>query len=219
MKKAAKKQSGDSAPEYTETELAELLETHYGLVERHALTHAPDAALWRQLHGHIADYPAGLALRIAWEALNDSPHRSNSELTELLAKLGAFTAQAIQESDSIFFRQIAVVIAAKKEGRSSASLSRKELFLPRKRGRPQTPHDLSRVFPMALLKLTGRRFAKHAENGKFTPARITRRELMKQVREDGGTISEQELSRQLSLFDFGRFMAEQPIARKPTKSP
>ena len=218
MKKDAKKGKRGTPLEYNESELAELLEIHYKLVERNVFTHAPGAALWHSLLGHIADYPAGLAYRIALEAISGSRPPSNSELTELLVKVGVLSVRAIQESDSGFFRQIAVIIAAKKEGRSIASLSRKELFLPTKRGRPQTPHDLSRVFPLALMTLTGRRFVIHAEDGKFTKARITRAELMRQVRADGGTISDEELSRQLALFDFGRYMAEQPIARNPPKS-
>jgi len=50
--------------------------------------------------------------------------------------------------------------------------------------------------------------------GEFTDTKISRQELQKAVNNRGATISDSELSRWIGSFSFGRFMAEQPIARK-----
>ena len=203
---------------YSPEELAELREIHYALVGKHVFNYRPGGAIWQRLHGAVADLPLDPVLRMVEDAYRDQLHRTKSELDDLLSQLGMLLAVAIRDNDADYFRRLAVVLDTRKEGLKIASLTRKELLLPPKRGRAKMPRDLSRAFPVALIKVTGNRFEVHAFPGEFTLARVTRSELKRQLVDDGATISEQELSRWLSRFNFGRFMAEQPIARKPRKT-
>jgi hypothetical protein len=210
--------SRNPAARYSTDELAELRKIHYSLVEEHVFNDRPGGAIWQCNQGHVADLPLAPVLRMVDSGFQEGRWWSNSELDALLGKIGAHAAKAIHENDADYFRRLAVILEARKEGRDLSTLTRGELLLPPRRGRAKTPRDLSRAFPVALIELTRIRLEPHATPEELTTARITRDELKRCVRAKGGTISEQELSRWISAFNFGRFMAEQPIARKPRKS-
>ena len=203
---------------YSTDELVELRQIHYSLVEEHVFNNGPGGAIWQCNHGLVADLSFAPVLRMVDDGFREGLERTKAELDELLVRIGAHTAQAVHQNDVDYFRRLAVVLEARKQGRGLSTLTRKELLLPSRRGRGKTPHDLSRAFPVALIELTRIRLEPHAKPKELTTARITRDELKRCVRTRGGTISEQELSRWITAFDFGRFMAEQPIARKPSKT-
>lgn len=198
---------------YSIDELAELRDVHYQLVDTHVFNYRPGGAVWQRNHGLLADLSFAPVLRIVELEMGEGVTRTKAEIDELLLKIGAYTALAVQQNNADDIRRLAVVLEARRQGRSLASLTREELFLPPRRGRPATPHDLSRAFPLALIEVTRRRLAPHAKPDERTDARITRGELKNLV-----SISEQELSRWISKFNFGKYMAEQPIARKPRKT-
>lgn len=206
-----------NAGPYSADELEDLFEFHCQLVQLHVFNYATGGALWQSQQGAVADLPFAPVLRMVNDYFDESSSLSEADRRDLLTRTGAHMATAINANDADYFRRLAVVLEARKEGRALTSLSRRDLLLPARRGRAKTPHDLSRVFPLSLYDATRTRLKSFADAGELTSARVTRDELKRIVRANGGTISEQELSRQITNFKFGRFMAEQPIALKPPK--
>lgn len=212
---------------YTQSELAELTEIHCELVRTEILNYDEGGALWRRLQGLVADLPASPLLRMADDALAiEAPKLSLEDQRYVLTKIGAHVAFPIQENDAEFFEQLAVVLRARREKRPLCNLTAKELGIQRSRGRKPKPVDLSRAFPLALLELTMKRSKAHAIESEFTDLKISRHELLAAIQSErtkagliGKTdICEFELSRWISAFNFQRFMAEQPIARKRLKA-
>lgn len=207
---------GNGSPEeYSDTELSSLREAHYRIIDSHVFTSAPGAAAWQRLHGNVADAAFGYFFRYSFR--EGDPSLKFPEAPEkLLSAIGTTCVDAILRRDSNFFRGLAASVEAIKDGRKLSTLTRRELFLPPKKGRNKSPNDLSRVFPIALSEASRRRLIGHSEPPELSRRRITRGELMAIVRSFGGTISEGELSRWLARFQFSQYMAEQPIARKRT---
>ena len=85
-----------------------------------------------------------------------------------------------------------------------------------KPGRKRSVYDLSRVFPLALVRVIGVRLRGYPPIEQFSKERISRAEITKEVNKFGATISEGNCPVD-QLLDFAPFMAEQPIARKRPK--
>lgn len=165
------------------------------------------------------------------------------EQAPILAKLGKMAFEAFFQKDAAYFRAIALYIECNLPGGPRTKrtttingwkctelypIKYDELGIKKKRGRAKTAHDLGTVFPLALGKviferehwvdiLTGYQRPKDCPNNGYNLRKITRGEVMKAVRDYGGSIEEGSLSRWLTRFKFNRFMAEQPIALKPQK--
>jgi hypothetical protein len=207
---------------YTQSELNELVEIHCELVRTEILNYGEGGALWRRLQGLVADLPASPLLRMTNDALAEAPKLPLEDQRYVLTKIGAHVAFPIQENDAEFFEQLAVVLRARREKRPLNTLTAKELGIQRGRGRKAKPVDLSRAFPLALLGLTMKRSKAHAIEGEFTDLKISRHEILTAIQSEQlkagqrepPVISETELSRWISNFNFQRFMVEQPIARK-----
>jgi hypothetical protein len=213
---------------YSTQELSELQEIHCELVRTEVFNYAEGGSLWRRLHGIVADTPVSPLLRMTDDALGmHDPGLSSESQRYLLTKIGAHMVFPIRDNNAEFFDLLAVVLRARRKNRPLTSLTANELGLRRAKGRKATPLDLSRAFPLALLNVTMNRSSDHAPKGKFTDKKVTRTELLKAIQHEqmmsGLTspppISESELSRWIAKHDFGRFMAEQPIARKSPKHP
>jgi hypothetical protein len=123
-------------------------------------------------------------------------------------------AVAIRDNDADLFHQLSVILSYRRDGKKLSEISFKELRVRKKPGRKPSTVDLSRTFPIALIKATGNRLESYYLEGERTKEKITRAEIRREVIRWGGTISESEMSRWISKFKFGPFMAEQPIARK-----
>jgi hypothetical protein len=121
---------------------------------------------------------------------------------------------------------MSVILKARAEGRPLKELSAKELGIKQTKGRKRKPIDLSRAFPLALFNATLKRNRDDAPAGMWTDSKITRDELLSLIQDEQKKaglkkpppISKPELSRWIAKFNFGEFMAEQPIARKARKT-
>lgn len=208
--------------DYSDTELARLGDYHQQLIQEHLLTYSQDAAFWQYKWGHFASHDFSIVLRMVADLFEDPSPSGGEKALHLYKKIASHLSTAIEENNADYFRAVAVVLEARKAGRPLAGLSRKDLFLPTPRGRPEKERTLSRIFPVALMRLSGSRVPLHpgsAESyaGVLNTRKITRHEIVEELRKDGVSISTSTLSRQLSRFKFNEFMAEQPIARKSPK--
>jgi hypothetical protein len=203
---------------YTAKEIVELHEIHCSLAKEHVFNYAPGGALWQFSHGRIADLSIAPLLRMVDDALReDSSEIVDSQ--DLLKRIGAHAAVAILDNNAEFFYQLHVVLSYRRDGKDLSDVPLKELRVKSGRGRKPSRIDLSRTFPLALMEATCHRLDGYSVAEKRTRLRISRQELKKGVRKWGGTVGESELSRWITKFKFGRFMAEQPIARKRRKNP
>lgn len=208
-----------NAPRYSNEELQDLHDLHCKLVAECILNHSTPGAFWQKQYGHLAKHPVAEILLLV-EHIEAAEHTfSDMPLCHYQA-LGKVVGAAIRSNDHSLFRILTIALEARAQGRALASLSPKDLGLKLARGRPKSPRDLSRVFPLALMMVTGRRSEFHSKLAPFSPftdARITREEVRDEVLRLDGSISTSEMSRHLTGNDFNRFMAEQPIARKPSE--
>ena len=99
------------------------------MVDAHVFTYAPGGAIWQYNQGLVADLQFTPVLRMVDDGFRESPSRTKSELDELLARIGAHMAMALQQNDADYFRRLAVVLKARKDGRTLSSLTRSELLL------------------------------------------------------------------------------------------
>lgn len=200
-----------SKDELSAEELTQIWEFHCNLVGENILTYAAGGALWQKLEGLVADLPIGPLLRMVEDIVNDTPPiLSEEERAKLVTWIGKRVVVAMKSTDAEFFLQLGTVLKARREGRSFASLTAKELGIARRRGRKPQGADLSRVFPLAVIKVTMRRnqTAAAAED-EFTRKRITRNELLLAIRALQGVkfvISDSELSRWITRYGLNPFM-------------
>lgn len=205
---------------YTAEEIVALHEIHSTLVRDHILNYAPGGAIWQSMLGHVADLSFAPVLRMVDDAFSESPRRQEQEFNELLKRIGAHMAVAISENNAELFHQIHVVLKHRREGKNLADLTPKDLGMKVGPGRKPSRLDLSRVIPLVLIRLTGNRLDGYSLDGERSKEKISRAEFANKVRErTGAKISEFELSRQITRFQFGQFMAEQVIAPKRPKKP
>lgn len=202
---------------YSAEEIIALHDKHCLLVRDHVLNYAPGGALWQRIQGHVADLSWAPVLRMVDDAFDESRANSEEAFNDLLKRIGAYIALAIRDDNAELFHQIHVVLKHRRDGKDLRELKPKDLGIKAKRGRKPSTYDLSRIFPIALADVTGARLKDYPPLEQFTKERISRAEVKAVVANLGGTISESELSRQLKAFEFSRFMAEQPIARKRSK--
>jgi len=198
----------DSSDELSDQELAQLWEIHCALVGEHILTYAPGGALWQMLEGLIADLPVGPLLRMIQDITTDKS-MSEKQQADLVRWIGQRVVHAVKNADAEFFLQLGTVLRARREGRSLEAITAKELGLVRPRGRKPQGSDLSRVFPLAVIKVTTRRHRKSTWAGEFTRQRITRNELFLAIRELRGVknvIDNSELSRWITRYRLNPFM-------------
>lgn len=213
------------AAKYSNDELARLREIHCEIVRDHILNYAKGGAIWQRTQGIVADVPAGVVLRIADDAMDESQMRTKDAIRDLFTHIGAYIAPCIQQNDAAFFEQMGIILKARAEGRPLKELTAKELGIKQAKGRKRKPIDLSRAFPLALFNATLMRSRDHAAAGMWTDSKITRDELLGLIQDEQKKaglkkpprISKPELSRWITKFNFGEFMAEQPIARKARK--
>lgn len=204
---------------YSPKEIVALHEIHCSLVTDHFLTYAPGGAIWQAIQGHVADLSISPILRIADDVYRAESSISEPEISELLQHIGAHMAVAIRDNNAELFYQLHMILSYRRDGKSLSELTLKDLGIKSGRGRKPSPIDLSRLFPIALARVTGNRLEGYQFEGEGTKERISRAEIIKDVKQRGGTISESELSRWITKFKFGSYMAEQPIAQKRRKKP
>lgn len=225
MKPATRKQAKPHQ-RYNEEELSLLREICCKLAGTEIFNYSEGGSLWRRLHGLVADTPISPLLRMTDDVLATHGMELPSDAqTNVLKKLGVHLAFSIRDNDAELFEQLAIVLRARRENRPIHSLKARELRIRQGPGRKPAMLDLSRAFPLALLGVTMRRSRDHAQAGEFTDEKITRTELLKAIQREQqnsgmktpSEISQSELSRWISAFNFQRFMAEQPIAHKRPK--
>lgn len=202
---------------YSAKEIVELGEKHSLLVRDHYFNYAPGGAHWQMTQGHVANLEFAPVLRMVDDAFAEPSILTADQFHDLMKRIGAHMAIAIRDNEESYFEQLATVLRWRSEGKNLADLKPKELNLQLGPGRKQTPLDLSRVFPLALVAVSGRRLLPYALKDEYTRDRIARAEIIKKVSEYGSTISQPELSRWIKKFEFAPFMAEQPIAQKASK--
>lgn len=204
------------APEiYSDEELAELREFFLVLYYEHVENYNVGGALWQREYGNVADHPIIALLRMLADYFAVPSPLTLSQKNEFLLRIGARVGKAIQNNDGDFFRALGIVLDARKTGRDLRDISRAELFLPTRRGRGTTALDLSRIFPLALLNLCARRLEWYYITGRQnTDERISRAEIISEIKSFGGTIAQSELSRWLKRTGFSKFVIEQPVTKK-----
>ncbi|MDA7921295.1 hypothetical protein N9B73_06015 [Verrucomicrobiales bacterium] len=202
---------------YSAKEIIALHEKHCSLVCDHILTYKQGGAHWQLMEGHVADLAISPVLRMVDDAFREPSILSVPQFHDLMKRIGVNVALAVNSNDAEFFHQLALVIEKRANGGSLTDLKPKDLGLKASRGRKKTPLDLSRVFPLSLVRVIGRRLRTYASEGEYRADRVTRQEICDQVQTYGATISESELSRWIKRFEFSQFMEEQPIAQKRPK--
>lgn len=196
--------------------LAELRELFFKIGGDEIYTYETGRALWKKLHGVVADIPQGLLIRLTADAWENSPGITKGQFHDLMKQIGAHTSKAIHENDAQFFRALALILKRRKEGKPIATLTRKQLGIATGsgRGRKATARNLPTAVPLALLGVLGRRVETHADPGTFTDAPISRDELKKAICNEQGKagseaaveISDKELSRQITRHKIAQFM-------------
>lgn len=202
---------------YDANEIVALHGIHCSLVEDHFLSYAPGGAMWQALQGNVADLSAGTVFRMANDAIQAESSQSGPQLRKLLGGIGAHVAAAIRDNDAEFFYQLHMILSHRRDGKPLSDLKLKDLRIKSGPGRKPSTIDLSRLFPIALARITGNRLEGYQFEDEATKERISRAEIIKCVKQGGGTISDSELSRWITKFNFGSYMAEQPIAQKRRK--
>lgn len=198
---------------YTPDELEQLREVHMDLICNHVLTYKQEAALWQMKLGHVASHPFSVVLRMVDDVLDEEQKSSHSG--DLFRRIGAHMATRVQDNDADYFRAVAAILEVRRRDGNLRELSPSDLGLPKKRGRPKVSTDASYVFVVALARLTGHRTRMKdgsAYVGDFKPERITREELLVEVRSWGGNLSDSRLSAMLTKHRFNRFMAEHRVS-------
>jgi len=203
---------------YSAKEILALHERHCSLVCDHMLTYKPGGAFWQNVQGHVADLEISPLLRMVDEAFKEPSIISVPHFHDLMKRIGATVALAASSNDTDFFKQLALVIEKRANGESLTEIKPKDLNLKNGRGRKKTPLDLSRLFPLALIRVSGRRLKAYALEDEYRKDHVTRDEIVTLIQMRGATISASEFSRWINRFDFAPFMAEQPIARKKPKT-
>jgi hypothetical protein len=205
-----------AAPDYTEQELGDLCKYYWDHLTR-TLDDDEDGDILHQYKwGHVASIAAAVLLELAPNT-RDTESGGRFLRIQELKQIGEWVAHAINRNNFEAFDQLAKALRVRAKTGDFKSATRKQLGLPSRRGRGKTPQDLSVVFPMALYSAVFSRMGGRPDGVKRDCRRITRKELKDYVKRRGVTISESELSRWIARMKFGRFMAEQPIARKRAK--
>lgn len=204
---------------YTAKEIVALHEIHCSLVEEHVFRYSPGGALWQFSQGHVAELSFAPVLRMVDNAFREIPGQTRDGFHNLLERIGAHMAIAIRDNNAELFHQLHVVLSYRRAGKRLSEIPLKQLSPKNKRGRKASCVDLSRLFPLALMDITATRLSGYGRSRSVViKEKITRAEITEHIKGYGGTISDTGLSRWITKFKFGAFMAEQPIALKPRKS-
>lgn len=191
---------------------------HYSaLLETHLTDFGPGGAMWRGVHGVVADLPQGILLRLADDAadtvLIKCGLRTEETLQSFLRQIGEIIGPRIRENDLAFFRTLVRILKARSEGPKGKEwlavlkLTRKELGISARsgRGRKPKPNDLLFAEPRALIELMALRCSEYVNDR--TDAPISRKELKDAIeKERGAAIAEFELSRLIKRANIAKFM-------------